>query len=409
MIVTPFLISVVGLPRSILYFLDVLNLALFLYSLKRLFSRNEHAVRVVLIYLTVFFLFTLIGFLVNQQSILYYLWGLRNTFRFFLFFCSCLCWIRLDQLPSLLQLLEWFLYLNVPVCCLQLWVQRIPFDNIGGLFGIGDNCNSYMNILLIIVTAWSILRFLYKQIPLWRFALVIAAGMSISILSELKAYYFELAMIVVLALVFQIIKKEWNRRIFKTIGICAAGMLLLAVFTVVLQPKYWSGFFLPGGVWEEITRSSGYSGSGDLNRLTAVPYIFVNFFGSGLSSLLGFGIGNCDYSSFAFLTTPFYEAYQNLHYVWIHIAFLFLELGFIGTALYTGIFVVIGIAAWKNQKRELRGSDVSILNQMTVILSVSCLFLLFYDVTLRMESAYIIFALLAVPYMKTAKHTEVQL
>ncbi len=396
------------MPRGILYLADILNVVLFVCSVKRLISRREYAVRVVMGFLAVFLLYTLVGFLVNRGPILYYLWGLRNTFRFFLFFLSCLCWIRLEQIPSMLQVLEWFLFLNVPVCCWQFWVQRLPFDNIAGLFGTANNGSSYMNILLIIVTSWSLLRYLHKRIPLWRFVLVVAAGVTISILSELKAYYFELFIIVIVALVIQMRKKEWNPRFLKTAGICAAGMLMMAVFTVVLQPEYWSGFFLPGGVWEEITRLSGYSASGDLNRLTAVPYLFKNFFDSGPSSLLGFGLGNCDYSGFAFLTTPFYEAYQSLHYVWIHIAFLFLEIGFLGTALYIGFFVVVGMTAWKNQMRYRQNSDRALLNHLTVVLSVSCLFLLFYDVSLRMESAYTVFFLLAIPYMKPEETKEVE-
>ena len=115
-------------------------------------------------------------------------------------------------------------------------------------------------------------------------------------------------------------------------------MLLIAVLTVALNPEYWRGFFLPKGIWEEVTQKSGYSGQGDLNRITAVRYIFVHIFHGGIQSAIGFGLGNCDYSSFEFLITPFYQMYESLHYMWIHVAFLFLELGFIGLILYMVFF-----------------------------------------------------------------------
>ncbi len=402
MLIALFLISVIGLPHAILYVMDLLNGLVLLFSVKRLLSSGEKRVRQVTLYLGIFFLYTLLGFVVSGQSILYYLWGLRNTFRFYAFFLSCLCWLDQGQVPAILRVLELFLYLNVPVCSWQYFLLHLPFDNVCGLFGNTTEGSGYMNVLLVIVTAWSILRCLRRDISLRHFTAIICCCVYIAIISELKVYYFELALIVAAALVLYLLQnRKWSRRLFMAAGICAAGMFFLAVLTVALNPPYWSGFFLPDGIWTEVTRESGYSGSGDLNRLTAIPYLMVHIFGGGARSLLGLGLGNCDFSVFSFLVTPFYRAYQSLHYTWLHSAFLFLETGFLGLLLYLGFFALVGRTAWRNQKDPQRESSSVMYNQLALILCVCCVFFLFYNVCLRTESAYLIFFVLSIPYMQT--------
>lgn len=397
-------ISAFGLPHGILYVLDLLWGPLFLISLPRLFQTNERRIKAALLYLGVFFLYTLLGFVVNGQSALYYLWGLHNTFRFYAFFLCCVCWIKQEQVSSVLRVLELFLYLNVAVCSWQYFLQRLPQDNICGLFGITTEGSGYLNVLLVIVTAWAILCCLHHVISVRHLTAVVGCGVYIAILSELKAYYFELALIAIVALLLYFPQtKKWNRRAGLTLGICAAGMVLLAVLTVTLNPQYWSGFFSPAGIWEEVTRRAGYSGSGDLNRLTAIAYLLTHIFKNGIGSLLGLGLGNCDYSGYALLVTPFYQTYQNLHYTWLHSAFLFLEIGFLGLALYLGFFALVGRAAWNNQKDTQQHLGFLLRNQLVLILCVCCVFFLFYNVCLRTEAAYMVFFILSTPYLQTER------
>ena len=62
---------------------------------------------------------------------------------------------------------------------------------------------------------------------------------------------------------------------------------------------------------------NGYTNSGDLNRLTAIQELYSKFFkGDIIHTLFGFGLGNCEQSSFSFLQSAFYNQYSYLHYRW---------------------------------------------------------------------------------------------
>lgn len=390
-------ITAIGVPKPVIYVMDIVTLGIGLLSVKRILDLNRSQAKGIVWYIGALVLYTFIVFVIRRQSLLYYLWGLRNTFRFFVFFLVCVCWMETKDIRDALKVFEIFVYLNVLVCSWQYWIAHMPFDNICGLFGVTTQGSGYMNVLLVIVTAAGVVQYLNKMISAKHFLFIIGSGVYISVISELKAYYIELALILFLAFLLHVPeKKKISRQLMITALVCIVGMILIAVFTVALNPEYWQGFFLPQGIWEEVTRESGYSAQGDLNRMTAVRDIFVHIFHGGIQSVLGFGLGNCDYSGFAFLTTPFYQMYESLHYVWIHVAFLFLELGFIGLILYTLFFVLVGIRSWKNQRYGT--AEEKMWNQAALIVGVCCVFFLFYNVCLRTEAAYMIFFILAVPY-----------
>lgn len=394
-----FLTTVCGMPDSVIHVLDIVTIVLFLLSIPEMIHIKEKNTRIIVLFILIFLGYTVVDFFMNGQSIFFYAWGLRNTFRFFAYFVICILEMRLLNISLIMKAFELFVYLNVFVCSWQFWIQHQPFDNICGLFGVGTKGSGYMNVLLVIVTAFIAVQFLQKRIPIWHFILALGSGVYISIISELKVYYFELAVIIIIALFLNIKSKiKLNKNIIIAIVTCVIGMVLIATITVALNPEYWKGFFLPKGAWEQLTRKSGYSASGDLNRLTAIPDIFTNIFNRGAKSITGFGLGNCDYSNIKIFKTPFYNTYQGLNYVWIHIAFLFLELGFVGILFYIGFLSLVGKTALNNQVKGFKIKEDELLNQVAFIVSICSVLFLFYNVCLRIEAAYMIFFVLALPY-----------
>lgn len=392
-------ITVLHFPNSVMYLTDLVWAGLFFFSLERINAHRKSNPYGILFYIGLLGTYTLLLFLINHQSVLYYLWGLRNTFRFFAFFAVCICWMEINDIWKILNVFEVFVYANVIVCSWQYWICHMPYDNICGLFGATTQGGGYMNVLLVIVTIVTVFRYLKNQISLRHFLCMIGSCVYISVISELKAYFFELGIIVAVSLILIFMEKRAiQRRLVFAAVVAGIGMLVIAVCTVALNPGYWEGFFLPQGVWEEVTRESGYSAQGDLNRLTAIGDIFRDIFQGKPRALIGFGLGNCDYSGFAFLTTPFYQMYKGLNYVWIHVAFLFLELGFIGLILYGLFFFFVGRKAWCNLKNDSATEEERILNYSAILLSICCIFFMFYNVCLRTEAAYMIFLILAVPY-----------
>ena len=48
------------------------------------------------------------------------------------------------------------------------------------------------------------------------------------------------------------------------------------------------------GIYNIVASKDGYTGTGDLNRLTAIQTIYEKFFRTIPEKLFGYGLGNCE-------------------------------------------------------------------------------------------------------------------
>ena len=115
------------------------------------------------------------------------------------------------------------------------------------------------------------------------------------------------------------------------------------------------------------------------------------------------GLGNCDSSSLSMFNTPFFESHQTVHYSYFSYAFLFLETGFVGLALYASFFVASFFVSRKLKKLEMADEFAC---QMSIILSVISLILLVYNSSLRMEIGFMLFFVLALPIISANEQRE---
>ena len=83
--------DIIGIPGSFYYTVDLLNLFVFVYALlKRIYvKQNTKLYYFIMAIVIIFFLFTIAGYIAGDYSILLYLWGLRNNYRFYIAFFSC--------------------------------------------------------------------------------------------------------------------------------------------------------------------------------------------------------------------------------------------------------------------------------------------------------------------------------
>ena len=115
----------------------------------------------------------------------------------------------------------------------------------------------------------------------------------------------------------------------------AIAVVMLLCCTHTVFPQMQVEYF-----WDTAMSDKGYTSSGDMNRLNAIPVINELWLKNGWQRAFGMGLGNCDYASFDFLTTPFFKTYSDLHYTWISYAFLYMETGWIGLMFYYGFFAL---------------------------------------------------------------------
>lgn len=389
------LTQLLHLPTSIKYTIDIgWIFLLFLLVLKKRSLPNAQAIKLFHI-VGAFFICSLCGIAFHYISGIYYLWGIRNSIRFFVFFFACICFLSSKSVDHYFVFFNKLYWINVPVVLYQYLVMGKEQDNLGGIFGVGRGCNGYTNIFLLIVITLSILRYMHFKEKLMICLAKCVIAMLIAALSELKMFFFELLIVATAAM---LLTRFSFRKLLIGITI-AAGIFIGVRLLIYIFPMY-DDFFTKEGILKLITSKKGYTSSNDISRLTAIPVALNRFLSTNIDKLFGLGLGNCDFASFDFLITPFYRQYGNLNYVWFSSAFLVLETGLVGLILYDAFFVYLFFAAGK---RNQEGSAPVIYCQLARIMSLICLVLIFYNASLRTEAAFMMYFVLAVPFMPWEK------
>lgn len=374
------------------YTIDVAWCFLLIMMVTRRLPRPGRAVYGLMLIAGLFFTFTIFGLVLNYQSMLYYLWGIRNNIRFFVFFAACTVILREAWIEGYLDLFDKLFWINFPIVLFQYFVLGYSGDYLGGIFGVIKTCNAYMNVFLMIVLSKSIVQSMHKQEKISMCLLKCAIALMITILSEIKIMIIEVGIIVLLAAMMI----RFTMRKTMIILAAVAGIFASANAIARLFPSF-EGWFSIANILEIATAEAGYTGRNDLNRLTAVPEIMDRFLTSGTDKIFGLGLGNCDYASFAFLKTPFYQKYTSLHYYWFSSAFMLLETGILGTILYLSFYgAVFAAAHWMEKKQR---ADV-IYCQMAKIMVVMSILTFFYNSALRIEAGFMVFFVLALPFVR---------
>ena len=390
-----FFMDLLRFPAMVKYTVDIAWVSLVLIMIaNRIQFPNKQSQKLALV-VGLLFLSTLFGFALHYQSFFYYLWGIRNNLRFFVFFFACIFFIKEDGLKYYIKFFHVLFWINIPVVLVQYVLMGKVQDNLGGIFGVEKGCNSYMNIFLLIITTYSILRFMSGEEKGLNTVIKCAVSLMIAVWSELKVFMLELMIVVLLATVMS---RFSFRKLWVILGV-AVGILLAVNLLAQLFPHFANWFNL-----ERIVASSGsqtgYASAEDVNRLTAVPIVWERFLTTWLEKLFGLGLGNCDYAAFDFLTSPFYLSHRNLHYMWFSSSFLVLETGIVGLVLYILFFVAVFFQAGKREKEKQANA---LYCQLARTMSVLCLFMIVYNGSLRTEAGFMMYFVLALPFIPKAE------
>lgn len=383
------LIDIVGLPSVIKYFPDLINIILMLYLLKRLtgISKPQKDVNRITVFILVFILLSFILWFANMGSIALLLWGARNTFRFLLFFIAVVQFWTMYDVEKMCKYINPLLIVNFLLCIFEYFILGYSGDYVGGGFGVSQGCNAPLNVLLVVVTVYNAVRFMQKRQKLGKTVLYIALCSGISGMAELKVYVVEVVMVVLIVGAF-------SKGFMKKLLLVIAGMAFAFAsihFIETLIPG-WEGFFTIENMYKMISSKNGYDNSGDLNRLTAISELNRMFFKNGIN-IIGLGLGNCEYSdTFSFLNSSFYKQFGFLHYAWFSVAKVYLELGWFGICSHFFIWIY---TFWVSIKKVVSAEIKIIVASMALFSG----FFFFYNFTMNLEAAYIIYSVLAISYI----------
>lgn len=390
-----FFISDFHFPSILNYVTDIVNILIFLgimINLKRKKSKKIKIGSSVIIIALI--ILNIISIILNLYSPLLFFWGFRNVYRFFMFFISCIYLLNKDDYIKILEILEKILIINFFICIYEFVIREIKFDNLGGIFGnnvVGGN--GPLNVLMIIVTTYVLISFINGKKKLKEVGIIILLNLLVASLAELKMYYFELIILVLLISLF--VKK--NIKFF--IAILLGTILVSYALSIYTKLYPNNAGFLSMDFFMDYTANSTYGSTTDINRLTALTMINDRFFNSAKEFLFGIGLGNADTSQFDIFNSRFYEIYgQTFKYNWFMHAFVLIEMGWSGLILYFAFLISIVIISIKYKKVYVKEEENVLLNVSLIVSIFSCI-LMVYNQSLRIETmGYAIFLFLAIPY-----------
>lgn len=394
-VIFPFLFGLlnelVGLPWAIRYLLDVSWMFLLVLLLKHNRSVLNTHTKQMFCYICLFAAFTFMVYLVQFQSPLYYLWGFRNNFRFAFVILTFASFLSVREVIEYSDLFDKLFWLNAGISLVQ-YGMGYKGDYLGGLFGALNGANGYTNIFFCIMVTRSVLGYMEQKLSLAKCTAVCIAALLIAALAELKFFFVEFVLIIGLAALF-------TNFSMRKIAAVAGGLVAVMLFATLLEIVFpnFSGFLSFDWFLQTGTSNQGYTSSGDVNRLNAIPIINNLWLTTWPERLFGLGLGNCDTATYAFLNTPFYESYGYMHYTWLSYAFMYLECGWIGLIFYFGFFVLVYFKATKIQKR-VSGDGVTYC-RLARIMAIMCMVISIYNSSLRTEAGYMAYFVLSIPFV----------
>lgn len=385
-----FFMDLLGLPGALRYTLDLVWCALAGMAVGRKNLRLPRILAPMAGTAAVFFLYTLILLVFRYQSLVWYLWGLRNNFRFYIAFFAFACLLTQADANRCFRALEVLFWVNIAVSLVQFFIFGIRQDYLGGIFGVERGRNgAYTLLFFLLMLSRSLLAMMNGTERLGPCLAKCGAALLVAALAEMFGFFLLFGLTVVLAAVL-----TWPSR-RKCLLFALLGVALVCSSSLLLR-LFGEGSELNLEVIRSRLFAPHYATDEDLGRLTAIPTLGRTILTRHHQRLFGLGLGNCDTSTVAAFCSEFARQYEHLHYTWFLSAFLFLETGYTGLFLYLLFFALCLVQAAREKKRD---GDL-LCCQTGIILSVLCMILTVYNSALRAEGGYLMYFGLALPFLR---------
>lgn len=388
----------IGLPGSIIYILDVVNLVLLIKLVNRQTWKRFPGLVLPYILLVFFTAGTaIINYTIWNGNLLSTLIELRNILRFLIFFIACVTYLNEEDCKRIYKILTIFFFVNIPIMFYQyityhpvgVWTRG---DYLNGIFGTTVGGNTFVNVILVVVVTYMLVQWSNGETTTKYFILAVLLSLIISSLIELKAFFLEFAILYVWYLTKkQKSKKEWN------INIAVIVMIVIVVYLALqimyIEYPWFKGSLTLVGMIESVV-GNGYSGAGDLNRFTGIFTIASEFFkGNFFDILFGIGAGNASSFTIGGNVTEFYDIYKNSHYNWFSATYTFVQGGVIGLTLYMFTFIYLFVKK-KNKQFKINSE----------IMCIMALFLIFYGEALKTDAGYFVYFAIASGFIYSSKN-----
>lgn len=384
----PYLVSDMGLPRLLHYGADLINILALFFALRgrKLRSISWGWLPLPIVVFSCLALFTA---MLHEVNPLLVVWEIRNVFRFFVFMVACAGLLDAEDVSKIFKFLMTVFFINLLLCSFESLVLGYGQDNTNGLFGSGSGGNAATNILLLEMTCVALFGYGRKAVNFSSLLAVVIASCWVSIISELKFYFVQLAALIV---IYVLISKPSLKNLLIVVVLFAGLYAAIQAF-YTLMPDWKNYFDLENLI--ESSSEGGYGSSEGLNRLSAIGTLQSMFLNDTTSALIGLGFGAGTYSQF--FSSPLYTAWgEILHWTWFTDAQIFLETGYVGLICYGNFFIVLAVRSLR-LRRSFSGENAAFI-EASGTLALFCIPLMFYNCVLTVDpGGYLIFFMLAVP------------
>ncbi len=197
--VCPFLMEFIGLSSLVRYIMDICWVMLLV--LLTLNPGKRVHIRRFSYWIGAFLVYAVVSYLFQFQSPLYLLWGIRNNFRFYVFFVAVACFLRTQDRDRYMHYLDVLFWINATASALQFFIWDYKGDHVGGLFGVLNGANGYTNIFLVIYLAKTMIWLLSRQESSMSSYMKIVVCLVLAAFAELKFFFIE-AVVIICAVVF---------------------------------------------------------------------------------------------------------------------------------------------------------------------------------------------------------------
>lgn len=384
--------SVMGLPNSVAYISDGLNIILLLFTLRKINWQLyiPRITRTPLYCIILFFLIGSVSALIHGVSGTLYLWGIRNIFRYIIFSISVISLINLDDVLKFMRVVVGLYWINACVCLIQFFAFGYRADYVGGIFGVVQGCNGVLSVFINFVLAYVLSQYLSNKTSFTYLVVTVISYFVVVALSETKGNF--IFFILIVALEVMIAKKN-----LKTFTIVLGSVLAIILGLQALS------YFFPGAVdiLLDFEKAQQYMDATFYGRVTftrngmfavANEYFFKD---NWLLNTIGYGMGACEHS--VYFTSDFFRMYGNMHYRNYGMAMILLETGYLGLVVYCLIFFALFLFAQK--LKRIVSDELNTILLAAQAYTIFALAFTYYGYTMLADAGYFAWFVMTIPFI----------
>lgn len=356
-ILSQFFVDEFNFPQVFQYVPDILALFVLTKIISEILKTKKAINNSILKYIIALLFCQVVALILNDYSLLIFIWGCRNLYRFFIVFVGFQYLYTNFDYNKLIKYLKLFVIFQLFVIFYQS-LRYNDWDYISGFFG--HSGTGLMLVYLMFIFCFFLSSFFHKKMNGYSLLIFLIIIFIPLILGSVKAAFFYIPAIIFIMFVFSpVIKKNYKTKI-RNIIIVSIFIPLFTLMSVTLFLKVFSS----NSEFSKITQlyslkyisstvsSGSYNGDGNsINRLNGVSIINSLILDNAQEKIFGVGIGNASPNKHTILQGNYFKIFSRLNYFWFFIPYFVLENGFLGTSIFFMIMISLLIKCSKLYKK----------------------------------------------------------